>query len=88
MRQESSVCRPQSLRSWFGPGFRQRLEHMRRLVGGDVKLPAELADIGDPVRAGEAHADLDLARGGERMASLERSSGLTACISDFARSAP
>jgi hypothetical protein len=57
----------------------QRLEHMRRLVGRDVKLPAQLAHVGDAVRAREAHADLDLARGAEGKASLVRSSGLQSC---------
>jgi hypothetical protein len=55
----------------------QRLEHMRGLIGGDIELPAQLADIGDAVRPREAHADLDLARQPEGKASLEKSSGLT-----------
>jgi hypothetical protein len=60
---------------------RQRFEDMRRLIGGDVELPAQLADIGDAVRAGEAHADLDLARGAEGMRRVGEIVGLTACIS-------
>ena len=43
---------------------------MRRLIRGDVELPAELADVGDAVGAGEAEADLDLARGAERVGGV------------------
>lgn len=48
-------------------GGLQHLEDMGGLVGGDVKLPAELTDIGDAVGAGEPHANLDLARRAEGM---------------------
>ena len=48
-------------------GLVDRLEDMRRLVGRDIELPAEFADIGDAVGAGEAHADLDLLERAERI---------------------
>ena len=38
----------------------QRVEHMVRHVGGDIQLPAELADIGHAVGARNAVANLDL----------------------------
>ncbi|ESX83494.1 hypothetical protein X755_32835 [Mesorhizobium sp. LNJC405B00] len=47
------------------PRFIDRLEDMGRLVGRNIKFPAEFADIGDAVGTGEAHADLDLLEGAE-----------------------
>ena len=57
--------KPAKLQPQIRPRLFQRLEDMRRLVGGRVDLPAQLADIGHPVRAPKAHADLDLLRGAE-----------------------
>ena len=34
----------------------QSFEHMRGLIGGHVKLPPQFADIGDPMRPGEAES--------------------------------
>ena len=56
-----------------GARFLQRLEGVGGLVGGDVELPAELADVGDAVGAGETHAELDLASGAEGEARRWRS---------------
>ena len=70
------------LQAEIGAGLLDRLEDMGGLVGRDVELPAEFADIGDAVGAGEAHADLDLLRTCRTgLASLEKSFGLTFCIS-------
>ena len=41
--------------------LQERLEAMGGHLRRDADLPAELADMGDPMRAGEADADLDLA---------------------------
>ena len=48
-------------------GLLDRLEDMRGLIGRDVELPAEFADIGDAVGARQAHADLDLLERAERI---------------------
>ena len=45
----------------------QRLPDMGGLIGADVKLPPELADIGHAVGAGETHADLDFLRSAKGM---------------------
>jgi hypothetical protein len=42
------------------------LEDVEGHLGGDVKLPAQLADIGDPECADLGVADLDLLGGAER----------------------
>ena len=47
--------------------FPEGFEHMPRHIGGNIKLPAKLAHIGHAVDPGEAHADLDLLRGAERI---------------------
>ena len=67
MRQESSVCSPHSFSPKLGAGFFDRFEHMRRLLGRDIDLPAEFADIGDAMGARRAEADLDLLKRSERI---------------------
>ena len=57
------------------PGLGQHLEHMSRHLGADIELPSQFADIGHPVRPGEAHADLDLLRHAKRMRRVREIGG-------------
>ncbi|OIQ69659.1 hypothetical protein GALL_487370 [mine drainage metagenome] len=50
----------------------QRLEHMRGLIGGDVKLPPQLAHIGHAMRPRDAHTDLDFPRSAKGMRGVAK----------------
>ena len=51
----------------IAPRFVDAFEHVRGHIRADVELPAQLADVGNPVGAGEAHANLDLLSEAEGM---------------------
>jgi hypothetical protein len=55
------------LQADIGAGRLDRLEHVGCLVGRDIKLPAEFADIGDAMGAGQPHADFYLLKRPERI---------------------
>ena len=59
IRQLSSTCRPHIFRPRSRPVV-DAFEHVRGHIRADVELPAQLTDVGNPVGAGEAHANLDL----------------------------
>ena len=58
---------PAKLEPHFGTGFHHGFEDMCGLIGGNIKLPTEFADIADPMGARQTHPDLDLARPAEGM---------------------
>ena len=62
------------------PGRAQQLVHVGRVRGGDVQLPAELADVADAHRQHRRRADRDLARRARSgTPRCETSSSHTAC---------
>ena len=66
MRRLASAFRP----AWRSPNVLARLDEpvvdVHRLLGGDVQLVAELAEVGDADAQHAREADVDLARGAER----------------------
>ena len=52
-----------------------RVEDRQGELGRDVQLAAQLADVGDAVRAHQRIAELDLARGAEREGGVRQIGG-------------
>jgi hypothetical protein len=72
-RLEAGVAQPERR-----AGGDQALVDVHRLLGGDVQLVAELAEVGDAHAQHAREADVDLARGAERERGVDRSAEVTA----------
>ena len=87
MRRLASAFRP----AWRRPNGVARLDQavvdVRRLLGRDVELVAELAEVGDADAQHAREADVDLARGAERE-RLVRQVGAGDRLQQLARARP